>query len=184
MKWSLLELKKYQQEPLKLAETLDLKAVLQDRDPQIIDVSPLKISGFLTVDETAVTAYVKVQGKLVLPSTRSLKPTELALDFAFTEVYVPAGQQTSMEQDQKVTVIVLKNDTLDLDHAIVDNILLQIPMQVLTPHEKAGAAAMPKGDGWQVVSEDHYQQSLEAHKQQGDPRFAKLKGLFNESTDK
>lgn len=184
MKWSLLELEKYRQEPLPLADTLDLKATLIERDPQIIDVSPIQVSGLISLDQETITTYVKVKGTLTLPSTRSLKPVVLPLDFDFTEFYVPADQRKRAELDQEDTVIVLENATLDLDQAIVDNILLNIPMQVLTPHEREDEADMPKGNDWQVISEDAYDQLLEARKQQVDPRFAQLKGLFDESTDK
>jgi uncharacterized protein len=57
-------------------------------------------------------------------------------------------------------------------------------MQVLTPREREDEADMPKGNDWQVISEDDYDRLLEARKQQVDPRFAQLKGLFDESTDK
>ncbi|MFC6170638.1 YceD family protein [Loigolactobacillus jiayinensis] len=184
MKWSLLELEKYQQEPLPLADTLDLKADLLKRDPQIIDVSPIAVSGLVSLDQSTITAHVVVTGTLTLPSTRSLKPVALPLDFEFTEIYVPADQRKLAEEDQADTVIVLENETLDLDSAVVDNILLNVPMQVLTPHEREDEADMPKGNDWEVISEDDYDQLLEARKQQGDPRFAQLKGLFDESTDK
>lgn len=43
MKWSLLELRKYQETPLTFHETLDLKAALMKRDNLILDVAPVEV---------------------------------------------------------------------------------------------------------------------------------------------
>ena len=41
MKWSLLELNKYKEEPLVFSETLHLKEELLQRDDTLLDVSPI-----------------------------------------------------------------------------------------------------------------------------------------------
>ena len=71
MKWSLQELEKYRESPLKLQETLDLTAVLKARDHTISDVSPVKVQGLITLDQALIIAHLDVQVTLTLPSTRS-----------------------------------------------------------------------------------------------------------------
>jgi uncharacterized protein len=51
MKWSLLELRKYQDMPLTFEETLTLKNELMARDNQIIDLAPVKVQGMVTVSK-------------------------------------------------------------------------------------------------------------------------------------
>jgi uncharacterized metal-binding protein YceD (DUF177 family) len=45
MKWSLLELRKYQETPLNFNETLDIKSDLMKRDNLILDVAPVQVEG-------------------------------------------------------------------------------------------------------------------------------------------
>ena len=76
-------------------------------------------------------------------------------------------------------VIVLKDDILNLADVIEDNILLQIPMQVLSVDEKRDDAVMPSGDDWSVIREEQLQKNN--HKKDNiDPRLAKLKNFFDE----
>ena len=54
MKWSLNELRQTADEPLMFEETLDLKASLTKRRPEILDVSPVLVKGVFSVDELGV----------------------------------------------------------------------------------------------------------------------------------
>ncbi|PIO83226.1 nucleic acid-binding protein [Loigolactobacillus backii] len=177
MKWSLLELEKYRETPLNIKETLDLKQSLQTRNADLLDVSPVLVTGLIALDGNKVITSLKVKVTLTLPSTRSLKPVTLPLDFAVSEIYAPAKQAASDEQSD--SVIPLEDGSLNLDKAVEDNILLQIPLKILTTSEQQGDADMPKGSGWEVISEDTYNQRQVAKKKQVDPRFAQLKGLFD-----
>ncbi len=84
MKWSLNELRQTADEPLMFEETLDLKASLTKRRPEILDVSPVLVKGVFSVDELGVLGYAKVKTTVTLPSTRSLEPAEVYLEFEFT----------------------------------------------------------------------------------------------------
>ena len=77
-------------------------------------------------------------------------------------------------------VMVLPNDILDLDNAICDNILLQIPMQVLTATEQSSDESMPSGNDWSVVSESQLKKSRK-DEDGVDPRLSKLKDFFKNS---
>lgn len=182
MKWSLNELRQTADEPLMFEETLDLAQDLKKRRPDIIDVSDVIVKGIFSVDQLGVLGYAKVKTTVTLPSTRSLEPTELELSFDFTEHYVSHHDRDLSRFEDTDVVIVLENDILDLDSVIEDNILLQIPMQVLTKTEQKDDASMPKGNEWSVVSED----ALEVTRKDEDgidPRFAKLKNFFENSKD-
>jgi uncharacterized protein len=69
--------------------------------------------------------------------------------------------------------------TLDLRESIRDNILLNLPIQILTEEEEADDA-FPEGDDWRVVS----QTEVEAEREEEEvinPEFAKLQDLFKDS---
>ncbi|MFQ7235077.1 MAG: YceD family protein, partial [Enterococcus hulanensis] len=90
-------------------------------------------------------------------------------------------QWSSMEEERDEEILVLDNDTIDLTDSIEDNILLAIPLQVFTEEEQ-NSSDLPKGNDWEVVSEEEYLQKKESA-ETIDPRLAKLSELFNESED-
>ena len=182
MKWSLNELRQTADEPLMFEETLDLKESLKQRRPDILDVSDVLVKGIVSVDELGVLGYAKVKVKIVLPSSRSLEPAELDLNFDLTEHYVSYHERDLSRFEDTDVVIVLENDILDLNSVIEDNILLQIPMQVLTDAEQQDEATMPEGGDWNVVSEGQLKK-MQKDENGIDPRLAKLQDFFKNSQD-
>ncbi|MDU6523476.1 MAG: YceD family protein, partial [Enterococcus sp.] len=87
----------------------------------------------------------------------------------------------SLEDERDEEILVIDNDTIDLTDSIEDNILLAIPLQVFSEEEKQ-ATDLPKGNDWEVVSEEEYFQKKESA-ETIDPRLAKLSELFNEEDD-
>lgn len=180
MKWSLNELRYTADKPLEFSEDLDLKKSLQARNPEILDVAPVHVDGLFTVDELGTMLYAKVKTTVTLPSTRSFKPVPLDLAFDFTEHYLSRFDRDKLKETADSDIaLVLDDDIIDLNTVIVDNILLQIPMQVLAADEQAADATLPTGKDWNLLTEDQV-----AEKQKDntdiDPRFAKLKGFFDE----
>lgn len=180
LKWTLSELAKYRQTPLHFSETLDLKQELMERDPEILDVTPVAADGYVSFDDGDILVSVTLGGKLTVPSTRSLQPVVLPLDFTFSEVYLTDETHKDKYEDGQL-VLDLDGDTLDLHPAIADHVLLSIPMQVLTP-EEAAQGIMPKGDNWTVMGEDDF--AKEQEQDRPNPAFEKLKGLFPDDDDK
>lgn len=186
MKWALSELNKFRGDQLDFTETIDLNASLKKREPSIIDISPIKVNGFLEVDELGYYAHMTVETILTVPSSRSLEPVELPLNLVIDEEYMTQRQYDALKdvpEDDKSLIIVLEKDLIDLTEAIEDFILLNLPLQVLTEEEKQ-STELPKGDFWQVVSEDDIIEELETETQTTiDPRLAKLSEFFNEDNN-
>lgn len=101
---------------------------------------------------------------VTVPSARSLEPVDLPLDLSVDEVFMTREQWSSMEEEQDEEILVLDNDTIDLTDSIEDNILLAIPMQVFS-EEELQATDLPKGNDWEVVSEEDYLQKKNPLKQ-------------------
>lgn len=184
MKWSLLELNKYKDKPCDFSETLDLKESLMNRDNLILDVSPVKATGILTVGKEEYLLHYRIDVIVTVPSSRSLIPVPLTLAIDVDEVFMtPEQYQQRDERLADEEIILLEKPTIDLDESVEDNILLSIPIQVLSEEEQS-SQDMPKGNDWEVLSEADYAQKRQEEAQQTmDPRLAKLSELFSDSTD-
>lgn len=177
MKWSMLELRKFKDEPLQLAETLDLKADILTRFSDfIMDITPIDVQGFLEYKNDDVYIHAQIKGSMVVPSSRSLKPVELPFDFMIDETYTTDESHLDRYEITD-SVIVLENDVLNFHEAIEEYIVLQIPLQILADDEHENDTHMPSGNGWEVITEDQLEDK-KANETNIDPRLAKLKDLF------
>lgn len=179
MKWSIGELRRYKDEPLIISETLDVEKALKQRDSEVLAVQPVQVEGLLTVDGMEYLLHYRLKTVVTVPSSRSLEPVDLPLDIAVDEVFMTRDQWSALEESEE-EIIVLENDLIDLDNSVEDNILLAIPMQVLTEAER-NATELPKGNGWEVITEDDFIQQQTESKPQVDPRLAKLSELLDKS---
>ncbi|KRK97930.1 metal-binding protein [Secundilactobacillus odoratitofui DSM 19909 = JCM 15043] len=182
MKLSLTELQKdYRHEPLKFDDTLELAEALKERYPdEVLDVTPVHIKGMASVDQNGdALLYAHITATLTVPSTRSLAPVELPTNFDINEFYV-ATQAALNRYEKTDVVLVVEDDTIDVDKAVADNLLLQIPMQVLTKAERADQP-LPEGKGWSVSLEGSDESS---DSKSVDPRLAKLANFFDQSSEK
>lgn len=184
MKWSLLELNKYKEEPLMFSETLNLKETILKRDNTLLDVSPIEVNGLLSVNKSEYLLHYTIRVIVTVPSSRSLEPVELPMKIEVDEVFMTEEQlQYKDERLTEEEIILLEKPTIDLDESVEDNILLSIPIQVLTEEEQ-NSQEMPKGDDWEVVSEETYLANKQKEMEQTtDPRLAKLSELFSETTE-
>lgn len=178
LNWDVQEVRKYKDKPFDFKEKLDLAKELKERYPDIIDAKEVDIDGNLFNDRGLVISDVKVDTKVVVPSTRSLEPVELKLNFRINEAYNIDNIDTEEIDDYSIIIPIDEdNPTINVYESIIDNILLNIPTQVLTEKEKQDDV-MPSGKNWTVISEDEFNQQKE--EEHVNPEFAKLKNLFKE----
>lgn len=178
MKWTLREIRDYPEDLMFFKEELDLEVALKAKDSSIISAKPALVEGFVTVVGEAYLMQATIQVDLVLPSSRSLQAVDLSLSIPITERYVLPDMDIDQDGFEE-TIIVLDHDYIDLDDAVVDSIIINIPNRVLAPGEEA--APLPSGKDWEVLTEDQYEERLMNEKDnQVDPRFAALKTLLKE----
>ncbi|UQS85281.1 DUF177 domain-containing protein [Apilactobacillus apisilvae] len=182
MKWVLKELSDYKNEPLSVSEKLDLSQDIMDRYSKYVISAKDKfdVDAYVFYDNGNAIVNAHVRGNIVVPSSRSLTPVNLPLDFKIDEVYVDTkAQLKKYEEDDEAAFLLEDDDVIDFDKSVADNIILQIPMHILSPEEKNGSK-MPEGNDWEVISEEEYE-TQKADNKKVDPRLAKLKELFNDS---
>lgn len=94
-----------------------------------------------------------------------------------TQAYFEANQ-ADLDADM---LFILDKNLIDLAESVADNILLEIPLRVLTDEEKQ-SDELPSGSAWQVLSEDEYaalQAQPEAAELEKKSPFSQLDGLFD-----
>lgn len=184
MKWSIQELRKKNEAVVHIDETMDVKTSLLARDDEIIDVSPIHVQGNLVIEDSDFFLNANVTCEVTLPSSRSLTPVTVPLDFDFQEIYMTPEQDCNRPESlQDEIVFVLEKDLIDITEAVEDNLLLNLPIQVLSPEEEAGED-LPMGQGWEVILESDYEeQKKRTQEETVDPRLAKLSTLFAETEE-
>lgn len=125
----------------------------------------VKGTGFLEETMDRFYAQMHITGTMLVPDAITLEEIEYPFECDSEEVY---AFEPCEEEDVRVV-----DDEIDLFDAIKENILMEVPIRVTNVDPKD----YPKGDGWQILSEEDYRKSQE---DQLDPRLAKLKEYKNQ----
>lgn len=166
------------QNGLSFNKSLDLKEAIIKREPTIIDLSPVLITGNVAYDNGLYLLNYQLSYQLTLPSTRSLEPVTLKEEYNVSEVFASKedkNTQSAIFEDE--LLLLVEQDNIDLSESALDNILLNIPLQVLTDKEKQDDA-MPYGDDWSVLTQEQYD-AMKKEKQSKDNPFAALSDYFD-----
>ncbi|MEX2784239.1 DUF177 domain-containing protein [Streptococcus sp. H49] len=176
--FSIAELKK-RPEGIDFDQILSVRDELIARNPDILDVKDVRAKGNISYDDGLFLLNYELTYLLELPSSRSLQPVVLKQKQMVAEVFAEQSELTSKKElaDQDLLLLV-DGPNIDLAESVIDNILLSVPLQVLTDDEQT-AADLPAGESWAVLTEEQYQ-SLKAEKREASSPFAALDGLFDE----
>lgn len=168
-----------QTDGLTFHQELEVADTLTSRAPEILTLSPVTVTGQVRHERGLYLLDYTMSYELTLPSSRSLTPVLVTNSRAVSEVFISAAdvasQQELVEED---LVLILEEDRIDLAESVVDNILLNLPIRVLTPEEEADDA-LPSGQSWTVLTESQYAAQKQADKEANSP-FAGLAGLFGD----
>ena len=177
MKLNIQEIRK-QPEGLHFEQALDLAADLRKRNQEILDVKDILAVGKVQYEDRLYFLDYQLSYTIVLASSRSMEPVELAESYPVTEVFMEgATNQLDQEVLDDDLVLPIENGEIDLAESVADNILLNIPIKVLTAEEEAGQGFV-SGNDWQIMTEEEYQAQQAVKKEENSP-FAGLQGLFN-----
>lgn len=184
MKWSIKQIQELNSLALHFSEKVTVKSTLIERESEIIDVSDVSIHGMLLYDNHSIIANFNISVELILPSSRTLNPTQIMLNIPVNERYVELGYVSQYADYIKDEVIIpLEDNYIDLTESVVDNILLNLPMQVLSEEEEDSNNAVV-GDGWVLYTEDTYNKQKQKEKEAYEnPQFANLKALLEDKNE-
>lgn len=159
-------------------KTLDLQEDLQARNGDVLGLSPVQVSGNVRFESGFFFLDYQMTYDITLASSRSLQPVLLHEVQEVNELFV-ANEAVLKEQDliDEDMVLVVEDDYIVLEESVADNILLAIPIKVLTPEEEA-RQELPSGQAWALMTEEDFQQKAQEKKEANSP-FAQLQGLFD-----
>ena len=166
-------------EGLAFNQELDLLKDLQKRNPEILDLKNVTATGGVAYDTGLYVLDYQLTYTIVLASSRSMEPVEIQESYPVTEVFAEDVQsEADIEALEEDLILPIEGGKIDLSESVADNILLNIPLKVLTPEEEAGEGFI-EGNDWKILSEEEYQAAQAIKKEENSP-FAGLQGLFDE----
>ena len=112
----------------------------------------VSVKGEITSNREENILNLTIKGKMILPCNLTLEP----VDYPFT-LEIEENLNEIIENSQK---------TIDILPIIWENILMEIPMRVVSPKAKN---MKTKGDGWELISDSE---------EKGVNSLAKLKDLL------
>lgn len=121
----------------------------------ILDMDKVKVSGNIDLQNDEYYLYLNIKGKMVLPCSLTLEPVDYPFNINIE------GNLSELTEN-------FKNDqkTIDILPIIWENILMEIPMKVISPKAKE---MKTKGDGWELITDSV---------NKGNQSLAKLKDLL------
>ena len=166
-------------EGLAFDQELDLLKELQKRNPEILDLKNVTATGRVAYDTGLYVLDYQLSYTIVLASSRSMEPVELQESYPVTEVFAEDVQSDAdIEALEEDLILPIEGGKIDLSESVADNILLNIPLKVLTPEEEAGQGFI-EGNDWKILPEEESQAAQAIKKEENSP-FAGLNGLFDE----
>lgn len=161
VKWTKTQLQSLGEE-LSFEERLNFEKDAFKNYSRLLDIRNVTVKGFGHYDQyqQRFNIELEIAGDMIVPCAVTLEEVLVPLDIVTTESFsfVPVDDEE---------VHYCKNDIIDLYPVIFQLMLLEVPLKVVKED-----LVYPKGDGWEVVSEQEYE------RQKGDkidPRLAKLK---------
>lgn len=162
-------------------EKLSLKTDLMVRNTAILDLTDVSAKGVLRHEEGLYILSYDLAYTIVLASSRSMKPVDRKEAYSVTEIFAAAEDLEAMQEEaDRELFLVAEGGRIDLAESVADNILLNIPLKVLTAEEEAGTS-LPQGENWQVLTEEGYAQ-IQADKKAESSPFAGLAELLEDDS--
>ena len=119
---------------------------------KILDMDEVSVQGEIRNNQEESVLNITVKGKMILPCNLTLEP----VDYPFS-LEIEENLNETIKNSQK---------TIDILPIIWENILMEIPMKVISPKAKD---MKTKGDGWELITDS---------KEKGNNSLAKLKDLL------
>jgi uncharacterized protein len=169
LKWTLQQLETMKDTGLSFDETVNVSD-LKDRDPEIREISPVRVTGHAVFEDRKITFFMEIFGEMVLPSSKTLEDVEYPIHVQTAEVFRLDSRVEEESDDEEVHDI--EQETVDLLPFVKEAILVEKPIRVVSGDEEP----LPSGNGWELVSESDQKNRI-------DPRLEKLAEFLDENND-
>ena len=122
---------------------------------KILDMEKVKVTGKIIPDLDDYQIDINIKGKMILPCSLTLEEVEYPFDINVIE------NLSEIDENYKKS-----EKTIDILPIIWENILMEIPMRVISPNAKN---MKTKGNGWELITDSE---------SKGNNSLAKLKDLL------
>ena len=133
---------------------------------EIKDISKVSVNGDITSYQNQYELNLNIKCTLTLTCSISLKDVNYDININVNEVIGEDEESVDIEENNKII-----NNTIDLIPIIWQNIILEVPLKVISPDVKPENI---KGDGWRFITDE------EVVEKDIDPRLEKLKQFLDE----
>ncbi|MBN2850497.1 MAG: DUF177 domain-containing protein [Erysipelotrichaceae bacterium] len=163
MKWSKTEILRSADKALVLDEEIAFSPATFDGNDRLRKLEKVHVtaSGLWDANQNVLRVHLDVSGVMVVPC--AITDEDVLVEFKTEDDPVFSFGKTDDEE-----AIEVKGDTVELMPVVYPLIMMEIPLKVVKP----GLKDYPKGDGWEVLTEEEY---LREKQSQIDPRLAKLR---------
>ena len=136
------------------------------KNTDIKDISTIKVNGKIVPSNDNFEVFLNIKCTLILTCSISLKDVNYDIDIDINEVIGEDTEYQFFEENNKII-----NNSIDLIPIIWQNILLEVPLKVVSPDVESKDL---QGDGWKFITEE------KVNSMDIDPRLEKLKDFLNE----
>ncbi|MDN5808888.1 MAG: YceD family protein [Staphylococcus equorum] len=180
MKWSITQLRKFQDKPFEFHQTVNFDHLVKSLD--LIDLSDIDVEGELTVRSNEVIADMHITGTYTMPCARTLVPVETPIDIKSQEIFDLEGyDEYSNGEDKDEHYHDATNGMINLKDITEELVIIGKPMRVFSSESDQ---MLSEGNGWEVIDEEEAvelaKDKEESESKQIDPRLQKLQQLYAE----
>ena len=180
MKWSITQLRKFQDKPFEFHQTVNFDHLVKSLD--LIDLSDIDVEGELTVRSSEVIADMHLTGTYTMSCARTLVPVEVPIDIKSQEIFDLEGyEQFENDEDEDEHYHDATDGMINLKDIAEELVIIEKPMRVFS---KESDQMLREGNGWEVIDEEqaieNAKETEESESQQIDPRLQKLQQLYDE----
>ncbi|MEB1809976.1 MAG: YceD family protein [Bacillaceae bacterium] len=169
LKWTIQQLNGFKSKGITFDETLDLSDI-KKLDPQIRDISPVRVIGEAIFSKNLISFPLEIKGEMTLPCSRSLIDVKFPFHLQVKEVF-SLDDHAWISEDEEDDVHTVEGETIDLVPYIMEHILLEIPLQLIS--KEADEKGLQSGQDWDLITEENKKERI-------DPRLADLAKFFDE----
>ena len=136
------------------------------KNTDIKDISKVKINGKIVPSNDNFEVFLNIKCTLTLICSISLKDVKYDINIDINDAIGEDSEYQDFEENNKII-----NNSIDLIPIIWQNILLEVPLKVVSPDVDIKDL---HGDGWNFMTEE------KVDNKDIDPRLEKLKSFLNE----
>lgn len=169
MKYTRHELSSLKNGVVNFDEDLSFSAEAFNLPSRLRELKDVNVHGYgrYDQDQQLFTVEAEIEGTMIVPCAITLEDVVYPFDISIYEIYT-----FDPESGLDDSIQMAEDDEVDLDPLFFEEIFLEIPMKVI----KEDLKEYPKGDGWEVMTEEAYDQQEKPL----DPRLAKFKEFTEE----